>query len=85
MQEIVQSVKQVTDTVAEISAASQEQSTGIDQVNLAVSQMDGVTQQNASLDEQAAAAASSLEAQSRALAEAVSAFRVNGAAPQPGW
>lgn len=85
MQEIVQSVKQVTDTVAEISAASQEQSTGIDQVNLAVSQMDGVTQQNASLVEQAAAAASSLEAQSRALAEAVSAFRVNGAAPQPGW
>jgi methyl-accepting chemotaxis protein len=78
MQEIVQSVKHVTDTVAEISAASQEQSSGIDQVNLAVSQMDGVTQQNASLVEQAAAAASSLESQARALAEAVSAFKVSG-------
>ncbi|MFY9996362.1 MAG: methyl-accepting chemotaxis protein [Leclercia sp.] len=77
MLEIVTSVKHVTDTVAEISLASREQATGIDQVNLAVSQMDGVTQQNASLVEQAAAAAHSLESQASALAEAVSVFRTH--------
>jgi len=75
MHDIVTSVKHVTDTVVEISQASREQSTGIDQVNLAVSQMDGVTQQNASLVEQAAAAASSLETQAASLTEAISAFR----------
>lgn len=80
MLEIMTSVKHVTDTVAEISHASREQATGIDQVNLAVSQMDGVTQQNASLVEQAAAAANSLELQASALAEAISTFRVNNEA-----
>ena len=77
MLEIVTSVKHVTDTVAEISLASREQATGIDQVNLAVSQMDGVTQQNASLVEQAAAAANSLETQASSLAEAISVFRTH--------
>ena len=57
MQEIVASVKRVTDIMGEISAASEEQSSGIDQVNRAVSQMDEVTQQNAALVEEAAAAA----------------------------
>jgi methyl-accepting chemotaxis protein-2 (aspartate sensor receptor) len=77
MQEIVSSVKRVTDIMGEISAASEEQSSGIDQVNRAVSQMDEVTQQNAALVEQAAAAASSLEEQARGLAEAVSVFKIN--------
>jgi methyl-accepting chemotaxis protein len=67
----------VTDTVAEISLASREQATGIDQVNMAVSQMDGVTQQNASLVEQAAAAANSLESQASSLAEAIAVFRTH--------
>ncbi|HEY0295531.1 MAG TPA: methyl-accepting chemotaxis protein, partial [Bordetella sp.] len=77
MQEIVTSVKRVTDIMGEISAASEEQSGGIDQVNRAVSQMDEVTQQNAALVEQAAAAAGSLEEQARHLAEAVSVFKIN--------
>jgi methyl-accepting chemotaxis protein len=77
MLEIVTSVKHVTDTVAEISLASREQATGIDQVNMAVSQMDGVTQQNASLVEQAAAAANSLESQASSLAEAIAVFRTH--------
>ncbi|OZI78063.1 methyl-accepting chemotaxis protein, partial [Bordetella genomosp. 2] len=63
MQEIVASVKRVTDIMGEISAASEEQSGGIDQVNRAVSQMDEVTQQNAALVEEAAAAAGSLQEQ----------------------
>lgn len=78
MQEIVASVKRVTDIMGEIAAASQEQSSGIDQVNLAVSQMDQVTQQNASLVEQAAAAAASLEEQAGHLAAAVSVFKLSG-------
>jgi len=77
MQEIVASVKRVTDIMGEIAAASQEQSSGIDQVNLAVSQMDQVTQQNASLVEQAAAAAASLEEQAGHLAAAVSVFKLS--------
>jgi methyl-accepting chemotaxis protein-2 (aspartate sensor receptor) len=76
MQEIVASVKRVTDIMGEISAASEEQSGGIDQVNRAVAQMDEVTQQNAALVEQAAAAAGSLEEQARNLAEAVSVFKI---------
>ena len=82
MQQIVTSVKNVTSTVAEISAASREQSTGIDQVNLAVSQMDGVTQQNAALVEQAAAAANSLEQQVKDLAGAVAAFKLRPTGPE---
>ena len=77
MQEIVASVKRVTDIMGEISAASEEQSSGIDQVNRAVSQMDEVTQQNAALVEEAAAAAGSLQEQSQRLAEAVAVFKIN--------
>ncbi|MEQ4616801.1 MAG: methyl-accepting chemotaxis protein [Corticimicrobacter sp.] len=76
MDEIVAAVQRVTDIMAEISSASQEQATGIDQVNQAVTQMDSVTQQNAALVEQAAAAAASLEEQARNVAEAVAAFKV---------
>ena len=78
MEEIVTSVKRVTDIMAEITAASVEQSSGIDQVNQAVTQMDEVTQQNAALVEEAAAAAESLEEQSQTLIEAVSIFKLPG-------
>ncbi|OZI35131.1 methyl-accepting chemotaxis protein [Bordetella genomosp. 1] len=77
MQEIVASVKRVTDIMGEISAASEEQSSGIDQVNRAVAQMDEVTQQNAALVEEAAAAAGSLQDQAQRLAEAVAVFKIN--------
>jgi methyl-accepting chemotaxis protein len=74
---IVAAVKKVADIVAEISAASQEQATGIEQVNKAVTSMDEVTQQNAALVEEAAAAAQSLLEQSQQLDGLVSRFRVN--------
>ncbi|MEQ4617592.1 MAG: hypothetical protein ABN482_06045, partial [Corticimicrobacter sp.] len=61
----------------EISAATQEQSSGIEQVNRAVAQMDEVTQQNAALVEEAAAAAGSLESQAQQLRQAVSVFRIS--------
>ncbi|PWF21183.1 methyl-accepting chemotaxis protein [Corticimicrobacter populi] len=77
MKEIVDSVQRVTDIMGEISAASQEQSSGIEQVNRAVAQMDEVTQQNAALVEEAAAAASSLESQAQQLRQAVSVFKVS--------
>ncbi len=77
MQEIVAAVKRVNDIMGEISAASDEQSTGIDQVNRAMAQMDEVTQQNAALVEQAAAAAGSLDAQAQRLAEAVAVFKIH--------
>jgi methyl-accepting chemotaxis protein len=76
MQEVVGSVKRVTDIMAEITAASLEQSSGIEQVNQAVTQMDEVTQQNAALVEQAAAAAESLEEQAQMLAQACAVFRL---------
>ncbi|MDF3838312.1 methyl-accepting chemotaxis protein [Cupriavidus basilensis] len=76
MEEIVGAVKRVTDIMGEISAASNEQSAGIEQVNQAVNQMDTVTQQNAALVEQAAAAAGSLEEQAQRLKQAVSTFRL---------
>jgi methyl-accepting chemotaxis protein len=76
MDEVVDAVKRVTDIMGEISAASEEQSHGIMQINQAVVQMDQVTQQNAALVEQAAAAAGSLEAQAHKLKEAVAIFRV---------
>ena len=75
MQEIVTSVQRVADIMGEISAASAEQAGGIDQITLAVSQMDEVTQQNAALVEQASAAASAMEDQARRLAEATSVFK----------
>ncbi|VVE43258.1 Methyl-accepting chemotaxis protein II [Pandoraea eparura] len=77
MAEIVQAVQRVTDIMGEISAASSEQSGGIEQVNTAVMQMDQVTQQNAALVEQATAAAGSLEDQARYLRDAVAVFRLN--------
>ncbi|RUN91502.1 methyl-accepting chemotaxis protein [Pandoraea apista] len=76
MIEIVQAVQRVTDIMGEISAASSEQSGGIEQVNTAVMQMDQVTQQNAALVEEATAAAGSLEDQARQLREAVAVFRL---------
>jgi len=63
--------------VGEIATASHEQAAGIEQVNLAMTQMDQVTQQNAALVEQAAAAAGSLEAQAQHLRQAVAIFRLN--------
>jgi methyl-accepting chemotaxis protein len=74
MTEVTQAVKRVTDLVGEISSASNEQSTGIEGVNRAVAQMDDVTQQNAALVEQAAAAASSMADQARQLQAAVTVF-----------
>ncbi|VVE17839.1 Methyl-accepting chemotaxis protein II [Pandoraea eparura] len=79
MGEIVQAVKRVTDIMGEISAASNEQSSGIEQVNRAVTQMDEVTQQNAALVEEAAAAAGSLESQAHDLRSAVAVFQTSGA------
>jgi len=76
MQEIVASVKRVTDIMGEISAASEEQSGGIDQVNRAVVQMDETTQQNAALVEEAAAAAGSLRDQTQHLTKVVSMFKL---------
>jgi methyl-accepting chemotaxis protein len=76
MDEIVASVKRVTDIMGEISSASQEQTSGIEQVNQAIAQMDQVTQQNAALVEEAAAAASSLQEQAGHLVQAVGVFRV---------
>ena len=78
MDEVVSSVRRVTDIMAEITAASHEQSAGIEQVNQAITQMDQVTQQNAALVEEAAAAADSLQEQAAALSEIVSIFRVSG-------
>jgi len=78
MQEIVSSVQRVTDIMGEITAASVEQSAGIDQVNTAVTTMDEVTQQNAALVEQAAAAAESLVEQAESLIDVVSAFKLGG-------
>jgi methyl-accepting chemotaxis protein len=76
MDEVVTSVKRVTDIMGEIMAASREQSSGIEEVNRAVVQMDQVTQQNAALVEQVAAAAESLEGQAEGLARAVSVFKL---------
>jgi len=77
MEEVVSSVKRVTDIVSDITAAGQEQSDGIEQINLAITQMDQTTQQNAALVEQAAAAAQSLQDQTRRLLEVISVFKVN--------
>jgi methyl-accepting chemotaxis protein len=79
MQEIVTSVKRVTDIMAEISLASQEQSAGIEQVNRAIGQMDEATQQNAALVGEAGASASSLQEEAENLARLVSIFKLEGA------
>jgi len=78
--EIVDAVHRVSGTVNDISSASNEQSTGIEQVNVAVTQMDDVTQKNAALVEEATAAAHALAMQARSLREAVAAFRLRDAA-----
>lgn len=89
MGDIVAGVQRVTDIMGEITAASQEQSDGIYQVNLAISQMDQVTHQNASLVEEAAAAAGSLQDQAENLSAVVATFKLPGGqktppvAPQP--
>ncbi|HDF2420792.1 TPA: Tar ligand binding domain-containing protein [Morganella morganii] len=76
MDEIVSAVTRVTDIMSEIASASDEQSRGIDQVGVAVTEMDRVTQQNAALVEQSAAAAASLEEQASRLTQAVSVFHI---------
>ncbi|HTJ91657.1 MAG TPA: methyl-accepting chemotaxis protein [Pararobbsia sp.] len=77
MESVVQAVRRVTDIMGEISAASEEQSSGIEQVNLAITHMDEAVQQNAAMVEQAAAAAKSLEEQANELRDAVNTFRVS--------
>ncbi|SHI19344.1 methyl-accepting chemotaxis protein [Pollutimonas bauzanensis] len=77
MQEVVGSVQGVTTIMGEISSASHEQSDGIEQVNRAVAEMDGVVQQNAALVEEAAAAAGSLQDQATRLTDAVAVFKIN--------
>jgi len=78
LDEIVTSVKKVSDIVAEIAAASQEQSEGIEQVNKAVLQMDDMTQHNASLVEEAAASSEAMGAQAQELAASVDYFKLKG-------
>ena len=81
MDEVVSSVQRVADIISEIAAASVQQTTGIDQVNHSITSMDEVTQQNAALVEEAAAAAESLVEQSVTLMETVSSFRLNETNP----
>ena len=76
MDEVVASVRRVTDIMGEITAASSEQSAGISQVNQAITQMDAATQQNAALVEQAAAAAESMQGQAARLLKAVGVFHL---------
>ena len=83
MDEIVSSVKRVADIMSEITAASQEQSDGIEQVNQAIGQMDEMTQQNAALVEQAAAAAQSMQDQAQQLLREIGMFRLAGDAATP--
>ncbi|MFM9437346.1 methyl-accepting chemotaxis protein [Janthinobacterium sp. CG_23.3] len=79
MDDIVASVQRVTDIMGEISSASHEQEIGIEQIHQAITEMDGVTQQNAALVEEAAAAAGSLNDQAAVLAQAVSIFKLDAA------
>jgi methyl-accepting chemotaxis protein-1 (serine sensor receptor) len=80
MGDIVSSVARVTDIMAEIMAAGEEQGAGIEQINQAIAQMDQVTQQNAALVEEAAAAADSLQEQAQGLAQMVDTFRLDSGA-----
>ena len=77
LEEIMTSVKRVTDIIAEITAASQEQASGIDQVNKAILSMDDTTQQNAALVEETAAAAQSMKEQAKELRQLVEVFKIN--------
>ncbi|WP_316044042.1 methyl-accepting chemotaxis protein [Variovorax sp. N23] len=83
MEEIVASVRRVTDIMGEITVASQEQTQGIEQVNQAITQMDHVTQQNAALVEESAAAATALNVQAGGLVEAVYVFNLDAPASKP--
>jgi methyl-accepting chemotaxis protein len=83
MEQVVDSIRKVTDIMAEITSASAEQSTGIDQVNQAISDMDASTQHNAALVEESAAAAASLKDQAAKLAQVVSLFNIGGQAAVP--
>ena len=83
MTEIVASVKRVTDIIGEISSASDEQTTGIEQINLAIMQMDQVTQRNAALVEEAAAAAGAMQQEGAALVQVVSIFKLDEANAPP--
>ncbi|MBL0727694.1 methyl-accepting chemotaxis protein [Piscinibacter sp. HJYY11] len=81
MQEVVASIKRVTDIMGEISAASTEQSAGVAQVGEAITQMDQATQQNAALVEQSAAAAESLKGRAKKLVDEVAVFKLDADAP----
>jgi methyl-accepting chemotaxis protein len=81
MKDVVDSVKRVTLIMGDIMSASEEQATGIEQINLALTQMDQVTQQNAALVEEAAAAADSMREQAAALVTAVGVFKLRQGAP----
>ncbi|ELX10263.1 methyl-accepting chemotaxis protein I [Janthinobacterium sp. HH01] len=83
MGDVVASVRRVTDIMGEITSASSEQSLGIDQINIAIGQMDEVTQQNAALVEQSAAAAASMQEQAARLADVASSFRLGDEGRQP--
>jgi methyl-accepting chemotaxis protein len=82
MNDIVESVQRVSDIIGEITAAAAEQSQGIDEINNAVVQLDQMTQQNAALVEQSAAAAASMRDQSEQLAEVVNTFKLSGSTAQ---
>jgi methyl-accepting chemotaxis protein len=83
MGDIVASIQRVTDIMGEITAATQEQTSGIEQINLAIGQMDAVTQQNAALVEEAAAASQSMQEQAANLANVVSFFKTGAQAVAP--
>jgi methyl-accepting chemotaxis protein len=83
MDEVVKSIQSVTQIVQEISAASAEQTAGLEQINNAVAQIDETTQQNAALVEQAAAAAASMQQQSVALTDVVSIFKLTAEQAAP--
>ncbi|OYO29105.1 methyl-accepting chemotaxis protein [Janthinobacterium sp. PC23-8] len=83
MHEVVTSVKRVTDIMSDILSASQEQSSGIEQINIAITQMDDVTQQNAALVEEAAAASQAMQQQVNSLNEVVSVFQIGAAGGAP--
>jgi methyl-accepting chemotaxis protein len=85
MSDLAQSIQRVTEIMAQITAAGHEQSQGIDQINQTVIQMDNVTQQNAALVEQAAAAAGALQEQAHNLSELVSVFKLDGAQNTAAW
>jgi methyl-accepting chemotaxis protein len=77
MEQVVESIRRVTDIMAEITHATQEQTGGIEQVNVAIGQMDEATQQNAALVEESAAAAASMQEQAAKLAQVVGVFKLD--------